>query len=192
MQEHGSRFLEFLHRFRGQKLAAVVLGTPFVHIRMPFQIVFQTVADIFSLCYQADVCGCVLPDLLVEQGLVCTSQYDGIYFRVFFQQVIHVLLDEIVGSRRIEFIVFHQGYPKRAGHTGNLDVWIELMDFQRVRFGFDGTCCCQNTYMTCFRQFSKRFGCRTDNSQYTTLRRQVWQIILLNAAERFGRSRIAG
>ena len=46
-----------------------------------------------------------------------TSQYDGVNHRIFIQQPVDMLFDEIVGSFRLIFIILYQGNPHGTGFS---------------------------------------------------------------------------
>ena len=45
------------------------------------------------------------------------AQYECVDLRVAFEECIQALLHEVIGSGRVELIIFDQGYPHGAGHS---------------------------------------------------------------------------
>src|SRR5574344_126684 len=96
------------------------------------------------------------------------TQYDGIYLVIFSQQVVDAFLDEIISTRTVKFIVFHQRYPHGAGFTGHNDVWVEFLYLKHIRLRLDGSWSCHNTYMPRLREMTDTFSRRTDDAKHPT------------------------
>ena len=77
---------------------------------MAVKIVFQAVCYQFPLSDGRDAVGHVLLYLRQQQREVCAAQNDGVYLRVFGQQVADVLAYEVVGTLTLCLVVFYEGY----------------------------------------------------------------------------------
>jgi len=78
---------------------------------MAVKIVFQAVCYQFPLGDGRDAVGHVLLYLGQQQREVRAAQNDGVYLRVFGQQVVDVLAYEVVGTLTLCLVVFYEGYP---------------------------------------------------------------------------------
>ena len=156
MEENLGLFLEFLRIFCRQVVHISSLCTALFNLRVTFEIVLQRFCHIFPLRNDADASWDVFVNLGQQQRIVRTAQNDGVDIRVLTQQLVDALLHEIIGSRRICFIVFHQRHPERTGYTRYLNVWAQLMDFQIVRLALDGSLCGKDANVA-------RVGQRTDD-----------------------------
>ena len=78
---------------------------------MAVKIVFQAVCYQFPLGDGRDAVGHVLLYLGQQQREVRAAQNDGVYLRVFGQQVADVFAYEVVSTLTLCLIVFYEGYP---------------------------------------------------------------------------------
>jgi glutamate racemase len=134
------------------------------------------------------ILGCTHYPLLLQK----IRQYTPSHIRVFLQDGINVFLDEIVGSVTVVFLVLYQWHPHGAGHSCDLNVRKNLFNFQRIGFGAYGAGCGQQTNVPVTGDFTDAFHGGAYYSQYAAGRIHVRKVVLLDAAERFGGSRIAG
>jgi len=60
------------------------------------------------------------------------SENQCVYLIVFGQYLVDIFFDEIVGTRRFEFIIFNERNPHRASLSDDSDMWKEFVDFDCI------------------------------------------------------------
>lgn len=120
------------------------------------------------------------------------AEYECVDLRVAFEECVQAFPHEVVGSGRVELIIFDQGYPHRAGHSRQLRRRVNLGKFHRITARADRPDRTQESDVVRLRQARHGFDRGADHAQYAAVRIACRQIILLQGAERFGRSRVAG
>ena len=97
-KENGSRLHKFVRTFRGQEAARAALRTQRFYFRMTLQVIFQAVGHVFSLGDDTHITRSIFQNLVQQQGIMRTPQNNGIYRRVFPEQVADALFHKIIGS----------------------------------------------------------------------------------------------
>ena len=99
---------------------------------MSLQIVLKAGGNIVSLWDDLYTRGYVLQYLVHEQGIVRTTEDDGVHLRVQGKQFVYFLFDKIVGTGHVRLVVFNQRYPHRACNARYLDVGMQFGYFQII------------------------------------------------------------
>lgn len=120
-----------------------------------------------------------------------TEDY-GVDIFVAGKQAVDLLLDEIVGAVAIGFVVFDQRHPHRAALANGDKVGVELGDFHVVRFALDGARGAEDADVARFRYLTDFFDGRADDAEHATSGVGAdREVVLLNAAQGFGRGGVA-
>ena len=162
------------------------------HLGMAVEIVGQAVRHIASLRQKPYGGGKMLANLGKKQGIMRAAEDNSVYLRVAFQQTVKMLFDEIVCPGRAVFVVLHQRDPHRTGFARNLDVRPELGYLQLVGLAADGSWRGHDTDVSALRKMPHALGRGTNDTQDTARGVEKGKVVLLNAAQGLGRSRIAG
>lgn len=97
-KEYGSRGTEGVGRFCREVAGGCATSEQGIHFRMAAQVVGKAVGHIIALTYKADMLRSIAANLVVEQGVVGTTEDDGVYLLVLGQQGFDALTDKVVGS----------------------------------------------------------------------------------------------
>src|SRR5574344_1181234 len=179
MKENLSTFLELIRVFRGEILTGTTFRTFLIYFRMTLEIVFQAFSYIFSLRNDTHTRFGIFKNLRHQERIMRTSQDDGINIGVSAHQLIHPLLDKIISSGTIRFIVFNKRNPKRTCYATDLHIRPELSNLQIIAFTFDSSFCGKQANMIVSGQFPDQFCCRTNNTKNPSLRIQLRYVTLL-------------
>ena len=191
-KEHCCVIVELAWLFGGQEAYAAVLCNACLHIGMPTEIVGKALCHIFALRNQVDVRRSMFPNLVVEQGIVGATQYDGIYVRVLRQQLPDVFLHKEIGSVAIVFTVLDEGNPHGAGLSCNTNVWIKFAYFNVVGLRADSARGGKDADMARLSNVADTLGSRANDTQHTPTGVDGWQVALLDSAQGLGRCSVAG
>ena len=93
------------------------------------------------------------------------AEDDGVYLRIGHEQLVDAFFYEVVGARGVHFIVFHQGNPEGASHTGDLYIGREFLYFERVALALDGAFCGQDAYVACLCELPNDLCRWTDDAE---------------------------
>ena len=63
---------------------------------------------------------------------MCASKDDGVDEWILFEEFLKGVPDEVVGTRFVELVVFHQWHPHGAGLADNGTVRIKFLNLQVV------------------------------------------------------------
>ena len=116
-----------------------------------------------------------------------TAQDDRVDIRVELHELVDTLLDEIVCAGRVSFIVFYQGHPERTGLSRHFDIGPKLSDLHVVAMALHRAFCGEQSHMAVACELSDDFCRRPDDAEHTPLGIPLWQIMLLDRAQRFCR-----
>ena len=106
-KENGSRFRKFVRAFRGQETARAALRTQRFYFRMALQVILQAIGHVLPLGDDTHITRSVFQNLVQQQGIMRTPQNNGIYRRVFPEQVADALFHKISAPGEIVFVIFH-------------------------------------------------------------------------------------
>lgn len=192
MQEELSRLAEFVGVLGGEIMALSVLCTHGLDIGMTHKVVFKTVGHILALRNYLDAARRILQNLVEQQRIMGAAKDDRVNLRVAYHEVVDALLYKIVGTGTVVFVVLNERNPHWARLACNSDVGKELLYFKNITLTLYGSFSCHNAYVAALSDAAYTLGSRTDDAKHTAVRVELWQVVLLNGAQGFGRSRVAG
>ena len=112
-----------------------------------------------------------------------TAEDECVDLRVETHDVVDTLLDEVIGTGTVGFVVLDDRNPQRTGNAGDGDVRPELLYLHVVALTADCSLSGQDAHVAGFRQLADNLRGRTDYSKYTAVWVEFRQVFLLNAAE---------
>ena len=179
MKENLCRFLEFILTLCCEISARACFGYHLFHLRMALQIIFQTVCYILSLRNHSYAIRKILHNAAHKKRIMRATQNNGINISVLQHQLVDAFLYEIISSRTICFIGFHDGSPKRTSHAIHLNLWPKFRNFHIITLAFNSTFCSQKSHVITLGNSTNYFGSRADNTQNSSAGIQLWNIALL-------------
>ena len=168
-----------------------MLGALRIHLGVSLQIFFEALSHILTLRNDTDTSREVFQDLRHEQRIMGAAKDDSVDSGIKTHNLVDAFLDEIVGTRRIGFIILHQGHPERTCNTSDLYVGIEFLDFEGLALALDGSLGGEYSHMTALGETADDLCRRTDDAQNSTVGIDLRDIVLLDGAQGLGRSCIA-
>ena len=117
---------------------------------------------------------------------MCAAEDNGVNLGVKRHYLVDAFFHKVVGSWRVSFIVFNQGYPERTCHARYLDVGMEFLNFKVIAFTLDGSLGGQHTHMTTMGEVADDFGGWADDAQHASFGIPLRQVVLLNGAQSLG------
>ena len=127
-------FLEFIRIFSGEVVGLTIFGTALLDLRMTFEVVFQAFCHVFALGDDANACGQVFQNLRHEQRIMGAAEDNGIDLWVKAHDLINALLYEVVGTRGVGLVVFHEN----IGIINALGLVIVLLSIALMNTGGPG------------------------------------------------------
>ena len=192
VEEGRSRLGKFFFGFRGIIGALPPSCASGIHFGVAAEVVLQAFGHEFTLRDDGDALGHVASDFGQEQGVVCASQYDGVYLLVLLQEGVDILLYKVVGTFALRLAILHERHPHGAGLPAYADVGVELADLHHVGFGLDGAGRTQHADVAGVRQVADALHGGADDAQHTAVGAHRRQVVDLDAAQGLGRSGVAG
>ena len=159
---------------------------------MAAEVVLQRSRHIVALRDDAHGGGRILHDFVHEQGVVGAGQDEGVDVGIEAEHLVEPLFDKIVRTGRVVLAVFHQRHPHRAGHPRDRNVGVALVQLEFVTAGADGALRGQDADMAGVGEAAHHLHRGADDAQHAALAAEAGEVVLLNGAEGFGRSGVAG
>ena len=119
------------------------------------------------------------------------TQNDGVDGRILGHEFVNALLDEIIGTGAVGFVVLYKGHPERAGHAADTDVGKKFGYLDVVTMTAHGTLGSQQSHVTATGERADNFGRGADDAQHAARSVPTGQVVLLNGAQGLGRRGVA-
>lgn len=162
------------------------------HIGMALEIVGETIGDIPPLRNDGDTLRNEMTDTVEQDGIVGTTEYEGVNARIGGEDLINVFLYEIICSWIVELKILNQRHPHRAGKARDPDIGMKLLDLQVIGMGENSAGCGKYTDVAAVGEVAYDLSCGTYDSEYAALRVPSGQVVLLDSAQGLGGSGVAG
>ena len=172
-------------------LASATTREPLIHFGVATKIILKAGGDVLTLGNDGDAAGKVAADFVEKQRVVGASEDDGVDEGILCKKFIDGVLDEVIGTRFVELVVFDQWHPHGAGLAYDGAVGIEFLYLQIVGAGTDGSLSGQHTDVVGVGKFSDNFGSRSDDTEHTAVGCMLGQVVLLNGTQSFGGGGVA-
>ena len=132
--------------------------------RVAVKIVGQTLGHIFALWNEAHAGFDILLYLGQQDWVVGATQNDGVDGRILGHEFVNALLDEIIGTGAVGFVVLYKGHPERAGHAADTDVGKKFGYLDVVTMTAHGAFGSQQAHVTAMGERADNFGRGADDA----------------------------
>ena len=106
----------------------------------------------------------------------------GVYFRIFSKELVYSFFHEVVGTRRVGLVIFHQWHPEWASLSRDLDVGPQLMYLHVVALALHRSFGCEQSDMIVSGDVSYDFSRWPYDAEHASSLVPVGQVVLLDRA----------
>ena len=98
VKKDGGVLAEDLYRLGGKETTSSTFGAQGIHLGMAVHVVGKAATHIVTLHDDFDMLGGITAYLVVEDGIVCTSEDECVNLIVLGQQIVDMAADEVVSA----------------------------------------------------------------------------------------------